>query len=153
MRILKIFSLCLWLLSFTVSATPVSITVHKTPTCGCCKKWVSHLQASELEASMVEHDDLSAIKDQYAIQGRHRSCHTGVVSTLHGDYVFEGHVPARYIKQFLDNPPAGALGLAVPGMPIGSPGMEVGERKDYYQVLLLKNDGSAEIYAHVNAPE
>lgn len=153
MRILQIISLCCWLLSFTASATQVSVTVHKTPTCGCCEKWVNHLHAAGYEASTVEHEDLSAIKSAYSIQGRYRSCHTGVVSTLQGDYVFEGHVPARFIDEFLENPPAGALGLSVPGMPVGSPGMEVGDRKDYYQVLLLKNDGSAEIYAHVNAPE
>jgi len=72
------------------------------------------------------------------------------VVTEQGDYVFEGHVPARYVEAFLANPPEGAIGLSVPGMPVGSPGMEVGDRQDYYQVLLLKADGSSSIYAHVN---
>jgi hypothetical protein len=94
--------------------------------------------------------DLTTIKSKYRVQGQYRSCHTGVVVQEENNYVFEGHVPAEFIESFLANPPEDALGLAVPGMPIGSPGMEVGERKDYYQVLLLKNDGSSAVYAHVN---
>jgi len=80
---------------------------------------------------------------------RYQSCHTAVSS--HG-YVFEGHVPARHIKAFLANPPADAIGLAVPGMPLGSPGMEVGSRFDPYEVLLLKKDGSSEVFARVDSP-
>ncbi len=67
-------------------------------------------------------------------------------------YLFEGHVPARYMKQFLASPPADALGLAVPAMPVGSPGMEMGDRFSPYAVLLLKADGSAELFAQVDSP-
>ncbi|MBL4674175.1 MAG: hypothetical protein JKX81_18085 [Arenicella sp.] len=105
---------------------------------------------NNVQSKVVALADLSSIKAKYAISGRYRSCHTGVVVTESGDYVFEGHVPADHVKAFLANPPKDAVGLSVPGMPLGSPGMEVGDRKDYYQVLLLKIDGSSEVYAHVN---
>ena len=95
-------------------------------------------------------DNLNPIKSKYNIEGRYQSCHTGVVVTEKGDYVFEGHIPSEYVTQFLANPPEGAIGLSVPGMPAGSPGMEVGDRKDYYQVLQLNTDGSSSVYAHVN---
>lgn len=137
------------LLSKAHSAEPL-MTVYKTPTCGCCQKWVDYMSDNDLKSTVVALDDLSAIKKKYAITGRYRSCHTGVVVTESGDYVFEGHVPAEHVKAFLANPPNGSIGLSVPGMPLGSPGMEVGDRKDYYQVLLLKADGSSEVFAHVN---
>ena len=127
-----------------------AMTVYKTPTCGCCQKWVDHMSDNKFASNVVELDDLSRIKAKYNIEGRYRSCHTGVVVTESGDYVFEGHVPAEHVKAFLANPPEDAIGLSVPGMPLGSPGMEVGGRKDYYQVLLIKKDGSSSVYAHVS---
>lgn len=133
----------------TDSSSPI-ITVYKTPTCGCCGKWVDHIHENGFRSSVIDLNDLSGLKKQLGIEGRYQSCHTGVVSHAQGEYLFEGHVPAEYIEAFLDNPPDGALGLSVPGMPLGSPGMEVGDRKDYYQVLLLKTDGSSTIFAHVN---
>ena len=132
------------------SATAVEMTVYKSPTCGCCQKWVEHIEQNEFSSAVVETDDLNSIKSRYGIAGQYRSCHTGVVTVLEQDYIFEGHVPAVYINQFLSSPPAGALGLSVPGMPAGSPGMEVGDRKDHYQVLLLNVDGSSSVYAEVN---
>lgn len=126
------------------------MTVYKTPTCGCCSKWVDHVHENGFQSKVVELNELSSIKKRYGIQGRYQSCHTGVVSQAHGEYIFEGHVPAQYIESFLANPPKDALGLSVPGMPLGSPGMEVGARKDYYQVLLLNVDGSSSVFAHVN---
>lgn len=131
------------------SAKP-SMTVFKTPTCGCCQKWVDHMTDNKFTSNVVNLNDLSSIKTKYGIEGRYRSCHTGVVVTKSGDYVFEGHVPAEHVEAFLASPPEGAIGLSVPGMPAGSPGMEMGDRKDYYQVLLLNKDGSSTIYAHVN---
>ena len=126
------------------------MTVYKTPTCGCCQKWVDHLTENELLSNVVSLNDISSIKEKYNIEGRYRSCHTGVVVSEESDYIFEGHVPAEHVKTFLNNPPADAIGLSVPGMPAGSPGMEMGDRKDYYQVLLLKRDGSSTVFAHVN---
>ena len=126
------------------------MTVYKTPTCGCCAKWVSHIEDKGFATKVVEMNDLSPIKSKYDIGGQYRSCHTGVVVSELGEYVFEGHIPAEHVNAFLSNPPAGSIGLSVPGMPAGSPGMEVGDRLDYYQVLLLNEDGSGSIFAHVN---
>ena len=126
------------------------MTVYKTPTCDCCQKWVDHMTENSFSSNVISLNDLSTIKSKYNIEGRYRSCHTGVVVTEQGEFVFEGHVPAEYVEAFLKNPPADAVGLSVPGMPAGSPGMEMGERKDYYQVLLLKRDGSSTVFAHVN---
>ena len=137
------------LLSKVYSADPI-MTVYKSPTCGCCQKWVDHMSDNNVVSRVVELDDLSLIKAKYKVEGRYRSCHTGVVVSASGDYVFEGHVPAAHVKTFLANPPEDVIGLSVPGMPMGSPGMEVGDRKDYYQVLLLNKDGSSGVYAHVN---
>jgi hypothetical protein len=93
---------------------------------------------------------MSEIKSQYGIETRYRSCHTAV----HADgYAFEGHVPAKFIKQFLASAPKGAIGLSVPAMPLGSPGMEVDERFQAYKVLLLKKDGSYTVFAEVNSYE
>ena len=132
------------------SSAELAMTVYKTPTCGCCQKWVDHLHENNLASNVVSMDDLSPIKTKYNIAGQYRSCHTGVVTTEAGGYIFEGHVPAEHIAAFLENPPQDAIGLSVPGMPVGSPGMEMGARKDYYQVLLLLADGSSKIYAEIN---
>ncbi|WP_194866553.1 DUF411 domain-containing protein [Pseudoalteromonas sp. PPB1] len=144
-------SACLfWLLSPSSDAQispKQALTVYKTPTCGCCKKWLSHLLEQGVNTQGQELASLSAIKSQYGIAARYRSCHTAV---SHDGWVFEGHVPARFIQQFLANPQKDAIGLSVPAMPLGSPGMEVGGRFMPYQVLLLMKDGSHQIYAQVN---
>lgn len=133
-----------------LEAIQATMTVYKTPSCGCCQKWVSHIEGNDFATKVVEMNDLSSVKSKYGIGSRYQSCHTGVVVGEAGEYVFEGHVPAEHVQAFLNNPPKGAIGLSVPGMPIGSPGMEVGDRMDYYQVLQLNLDGSSSIYAHVN---
>ncbi len=150
LRTLLITFIIFWGTLGVVHAEPPILKVYKSPTCGCCQKWVDHINENGLRSEVVTVEDLRPIKQKYEIQGRYRSCHTGVTITELGEYVFEGHVPAEYVSSFLANPPEGAIGLSVPGMPIGSPGMEMGDRKDYYQVLLLKNDGSSEVYAHVS---
>lgn len=152
---MKIFNLTLasFLLVSTLSfasATEIAMTVYKTPTCGCCQKWVDYINDNGFASKVVSMNNLSTIKQKYGIRSRHRSCHTGVVVTEKQEYVFEGHVPAVYVEAFLAEPPEGAIGLSVPGMPLGSPGMEVGARKDYYQVLLLNQDGTSKVFAHVN---
>lgn len=121
-------------------------TVYKQPTCDCCKKWMSRLDKAGFESTARHPADLNTIKVRYQIAPSYQSCHTAVSSQ---GYVFEGHIPARYIQAFLTNPPADAIGLAVPGMPLGSPGMEVGGRFTPYQVLLLKKNGSSEVFASV----
>ena len=122
------------------------LTVYKTPTCDCCNKWIDHIETEGFKATTKHPADLGAIKDRYRIENSLRSCHTAVSSQ---GYVFEGHIPARYIHQFMASPPVDAIGLTVPAMPVGSPGMEYEDKFMPYQVLLMKKDGSTEVYAHV----
>lgn len=124
------------------------LTVFKSPTCGCCTVWMEHLEQRDFAVSSQHPDDLDALKQRLNIKPQYQSCHTAV--SVEG-YVFEGHVPAALIKRFLAEKPKDAIGLAVPGMPIGSPGMEVGERFQPYEVLLLKKDGSIEVYEKVKS--
>ena len=107
------------------------------------------MESSGFEITVKNRQNLNAVKQEFGIEPRHQSCHTG---EAHG-YVFEGHIPATIIKQFLDERPPHAVGLAVPGMPIGSPGMEMGSRFDPYDIILLKKDGSSAVYAHIAGPE
>ena len=123
------------------------IDVHKAPGCLCCDRWVDHLHEAKFETSTTENSDMNAFKLKRGIAAKYHSCHTAV--TRQG-LVIEGHVPASAIKSFLAAPPSHAIGLAVPGMPVGSPGMEMGERRDAYDVMLLLNDGSAEVYREIS---
>lgn len=130
-------------------SSPVEqLIVYKSPKCGCCKKWINHLEDSGFDTEFKHPGNLDAIKGRYQVPRETRSCHTAVSKQ---GFVFEGHIPARYIQQFLASPPEGALGLAVPAMPVGSPGMEVNDRFMPYQVLLLKKDGSTEVFAAVES--
>lgn len=117
-----------------------TVTVYKSPTCGCCKKWVKHLESSGFVVESKNLNNLRTIKEQLGIAPQFQSCHTAKI----GNYVVEGHVPAEDIKRMLAEKPE-IHGLAVPGMPMGSPGME-GSRKDEYDVLAIQNDGSHSIY-------
>lgn len=125
------------------------LTVLKSPTCGCCVKWMDHLHEHGFATSVDEPNNLAERKTKLGIAPQYRSCHTGISAQ---GYVFEGHVPSKFINGFLASPPEGAIGLSVPGMPVGSPGMEMGERFMQYQVLVLNEDGSSEVYAEVNTP-
>ena len=93
-----------------------------------------------------DHQNLQKVKEQYSLQPKYQSCHTAVSQD---GYVFEGHIPSKFIKQFLADPEADAIGLSVPGMPLGSPGMEVQGRFMPYDVLVLFQDGSSKVYAEV----
>lgn len=118
------------------------VEVYKSPTCGCCAEWVEHLKAYGFPVRVVEDEaGLAAKKRQWGIGPGLSACHTGEVE----GYVVEGHVPAEVIARFLDEPPEGARGLAVPGMPRGSPGME-GPEEDPYDVLLLEASGATQVY-------
>lgn len=128
-----------------------SLTVYKTPTCGCCGKWVEHVEAAGFRVTVKNMNDLSAIKQSEGIVRTHQSCHTAVADD--GGYVFEGHIPAEYMEAFLADPPDGARGLVVPAMPVGSPGMEYQDQFAPYDVLLLKADGTYEVFAHVSGPK
>jgi len=117
-----------------------TITVYKSPTCGCCKKWVSHLESNHFK--VIAHDtlDMDKVKRELGVPASLGSCHTAVIN----GYIIEGHVPASAIQRLLKEKPAVA-GLAVPGMPMGSPGME-GPRKDPYNALVFNRSGDAAIY-------
>ena len=111
--------------------------VYKSPTCGCCTKWIDHLRENGFEVQIREPADMDAVKDRLEVPTDMRSCHTAVI----GGYVVEGHVPATDIKRLLRDRPK-AKGLAVPGMPLGSPGMEAGSRQQAYTVWLLNQGGN-----------
>ena len=128
----------------------VSATVYKDANCGCCKEWVGYAKDNGLSATTHDVADLSVFKDRYGVPQQMRSCHTTVTTD---GYVFEGHVPAKHMAQFLENPPVGAIGLAVPSMPVGSPGMEYQGKFMPYKVMQLNNDGTTEVYAAIESPE
>ena len=128
------------------SNSDISLLVHKTPTCGCCKMWVKHIEKNGFIANIKEHDDLLEIKDKHKIEPQYRSCHTAVSKD---GYIFEGHIPSQYITQFLSEDHPNAIGLSVPGMPVGSPGMEIGNRFMPYDVLILYKDGTSRVFAEV----
>ena len=138
---------------FVVSENDISdpdseqmLLVHKTPTCGCCKMWMKHVEENGFTAYGQDHQNLMKIKEKYNIEPQYRSCHTAVSSD---GFVFEGHIPSKYIKQFLSEDHPEAIGLSVPGMPLGSPGMEVDDRFMPYDVLILFKDGTSKVYAEV----
>ena len=113
------------------AAMPV-LEVYKSPYCGCCGSWVAHMHDAGFKVHVTNLDDLNPIKAKFGISRDLQSCHTGVIE----GYVIEGHVPAGDVSRLLLERPT-ATGLAVPGMPVGSPGMEQGGRKDPYQVILF----------------
>ena len=117
------------------------ITVYKSPTCGCCTKWVSHLQDNGFEVEAINKSDMGSVKLDAGIPRQLASCHTAMIE----GYVIEGHVPAADIKRLLKERPDVA-GLTVPGMPMGSPGME-GHRKDNYEVLTFTKSGETKVFS------
>jgi hypothetical protein len=125
------------------AAAPV-INVYKSEFCGCCKEWVKHLKANGFTVKTSNVDNPSDYREKAGIPNLLGSCHTGIVS----GYALEGHVPASEIKRLLKEKPR-AKGLAVPAMPMGSPGME-GPRKDPYDVLLVQANGRTAVYKHYN---
>ncbi len=123
------------------------ITVYKTPTCGCCHEWVAHLEANGFAVVANDVPNTAPYRARYGVPKELGSCHTGVID----GYALEGHVPASEIKRLLaEKPPA--RGLAVPGMPVGSPGMETGGTlRDAFDVVLFSDDGQRSVYRHYDA--
>lgn len=124
----------------------IPMTVYKSPTCGCCAKWVDHVNANGFQAKVIEVPDparMNELKSASGVPEALRSCHLALV----GNYAVEGHVPADLIQKLLRDKPQGR-GLTVPGMVTGSPGMEVqGARAERYDVLLFQRDGKTTVYA------
>jgi hypothetical protein len=129
-------------LSVTVSAAGPEVTVYKVATCTCCNKWAEHLRKNGFQVTVHEVGDTARYQREYGVPNALRSCHTALVA----GYTMEGHVPAAEILRLLKERPS-AKGLAVPGMPLGSPGME-GSRKDAYDVVLFQSDGRTAVYQH-----
>jgi hypothetical protein len=120
----------------------VTVTVFKDRNCGCCKEWVEHLKKHAFAVVARDTSDVTSVKRTARVPEGLYSCHTAFVN----GYVVEGHVPAADIQRLLDEKPKIA-GLAVPGMPVGSPGMEYGDRKDPYNVMAFTRDGGSTVFA------
>ncbi len=122
---------------------PVEITVYRSPTCGCCGKWIEHLKQNNFKVKDNMSDAMEAIKAKYGVPKAMASCHTALVD----GYVIEGHVPAADIMKLLKAKPK-VTGLAVPGMVTGSPGMEMGDRVDPYEVMSFDKENHFQIFNH-----
>ena len=140
-RIVALFA-PLALLACTSSAAASVIDVAKTPWCGCCSVWVDRMREAGFELAVREVEDLNPVADAAGVPRNLRGCHTATVE----GYVIEGHVPAEDIRRLLAERPD-AVGLSVPGMPIGSPGMEQGDRVQPYHVVLIMRDGQHRIWS------
>ena len=125
----------------SLAATP-SVLVYKDPSCGCCTGWVEHLKSAGFSVTVKDAVDTTPERKRLGMPEAFAGCHTATVA----GYVLEGHVPAAEVQRLLAERPA-AIGLAVPGMPIGSPGMEVGGRIDPYVVLLVGRNGQSSVFA------
>ncbi len=140
MNILRLVFAIPLLVSMPMNAAAPRVSVFKTPSCGCCSKWVQHLQAKGFDVEVHETPSTAEYRQKYGVPDKLKSCHTAVV----GGYAIEGHVPAGDIQRLLSSRPK-AKGLAVPGMPAGSPGME-GARSDAYSVILFGEDGGTSVF-------
>lgn len=118
---------------------PLAITVYKSPSCGCCGDWIKHLEQHQFQVKTIDLANMSSIKKELGVPQQLQSCHTGVVN----GYVIEGHVPATDIRQMVEQKTP-LLGLAVPHMPVGTPGMEMGDRKDDFKVIGFDKAGATE---------
>ncbi len=119
---------------------PIEIEVYRSPSCGCCGKWIKHLQENNFVIKDFLTNDVQAIKEKYGVTNNIASCHTALVN----GYVVEGHVPAADIIKMITKKPK-IVGIAVPGMPVGTPGMNMGGRKDAYKVISFDADKNYQI--------
>ncbi|MCU7871815.1 MAG: DUF411 domain-containing protein [Candidatus Thiodiazotropha sp. (ex Lucinoma borealis)] len=149
-RLLKIqykstyIKLVSWVLASFLIVSQINaadIVVYKSPTCGCCSAWIKHLQKNGFSVEMHDRKNMQLVNNSLGVPSHLQSCHTALV----GDYIVEGHVPADDITRLLKEKPA-VKGVTVPGMPMGSPGME-GPRKDKYDVLTFEKNGKTRVYS------
>ncbi len=124
-----------------LESSSMDIVVYRSPTCGCCSQWLAHLKTHGFNVQDNVIEDVQKIKDQYGVHHSLASCHTAIID----GYIVEGHVPANDIKTMLRDKPD-IKGLTVPGMVVGTPGMEMGSRKAPFRVLSFDKDGQTEIY-------
>jgi len=137
-----LIALIVWPGAPTTYAEEADIVVYKTATCSCCGKWVDHLRDAGLTVDVVNVEHTQAIQRRVGVPRNLGSCHTAVV----GDYWVEGHVPADLVQRLMTEKPAEIRGIAVPGMPMGSPGME-GPNPAEYDIVALDSDGNTSVYA------
>jgi len=128
------------------SDQPMHLVVYQNPQCGCCSLWVDHMKDHGFNAEIIEEPDFMARLERAGLRPELSSCHTALID----GYVIEGHVPADDVMRLLSERPT-AQGLTVPGMPIGSPGMEHGKRRQAYDVLLFDHSGDTEVFNHYPA--
>lgn len=130
----------------TSAAQAAPLVMHRDPGCGCCEKWAAHIKGKmQQDVQTRDTQDMAAFKDKYAVPEKLRSCHTMIVA----GYVIEGHVPAQAVAKLLREKPSGVKGLAVPGMPVGSPGMEFDGKTKAFQVIAF-GDGVNRVFATYN---
>lgn len=152
MKILKLLFITALLVFYTglraeslPTGKPVDITVYRSPTCDCCGKWLEHLKKNNFNVKDIVTDDMQSIKDKYGVPKEMASCHTALID----GYVIEGHVPADDINKLLKTKPK-VIGISVPGMVTGSPGMEMGGRKDPYDVMSFDKEKHFQIFNSYN---
>ncbi|QJD58334.1 DUF411 domain-containing protein [Pseudomonas sp. gcc21] len=119
---------------------PMTIDVHRDPNCGCCSAWIEHLEGNGFTVNDHLEDDMRSVKQEAGVPAELASCHTAIID---GRFI-EGHVPAADILALSDKPDV--VGLAVPGMPVGSPGMEMGDRQDAYKVIAVNDEGEQKVF-------
>ena len=122
------------------------MTVYRSPTCGCCGKWIEHAKQNHFKINDIVSDDMAAIKQKFGVPEKMASCHTAIVD----GYVIEGHVPAADIEKLLQTKPK-VVGIAAPGMPMGSPGMEMGGRQADYDVMSFDSAGNYQVFSEHKA--
>ncbi len=130
------------ILTMAQSAAAATLMVTKTAYCGCCKHWIEHMKKAGFDVQVKEVEDVAPTRARLGVPDAMRSCHTSEI----GGYAIEGHVPAADVKRLLATKPK-AAGIAVPGMVVGSPGMEQGGRKEPYQVILFDKAGKTKVFA------
>lgn len=130
----------------TALADAATLVVHHDPNCGCCGKWIEHMEQHGFAVEAILETDMNAVKREMGVPEHLPSCHTATI----GGYVIEGHVPAADVQRLLEER-SDAKGLSVPGMPLGSPGMEYDNRRHAYDVMLFDDSGNASVFNHYPA--
>lgn len=153
MKIVKVLSaIILLVVNISVraesSGKPIDIVVHRSPTCTCCGKWLEHLKQNNFNVKDIVTEDVQTVKDKYGVTRELASCHTAIVD----GYVIEGHVPANDIKTLLKTR-SKVVGIAVPGMVNGSPGMEMGDKKDPYNVVSFDHENHIKVFNSYEAAQ